>query len=80
MFTYKNPFYSPYYQNSEPVIDTDVKPVEYKGYLIFHRLKSTSKGGDIFDIVLNGKIIGMNAGINGAKKRINDLAKRIKTP
>jgi hypothetical protein len=71
LFTeYKNSFYSARNQDSKPVIQTTAVPVEYKGYLIYHRLSMC------FDIVIDGICIGMNAGINGAKKRIDQNYKQ----
>ena len=66
MVKYKNKFYSPKCQDSKPVIETDAKPVEYKGYLIYERIK-----GVCFDIVKRGVCVSMYAGINGAKEAID---------
>lgn len=67
MTTYKNPFYSAKYADSKPVISTDATPIEYKGYLIYERVKR-----QVFDIVQNGVCVGMMAGMNGAKRWIDD--------
>jgi hypothetical protein len=66
MARYKNPFYSPKYDNSKPIIQTDAKPIGYKGYLIYERIK-----GICFDIVKDGACVGMYAGINGAKEAVD---------
>lgn len=66
MAKYKNKFYSPKCQDSKPVIETDAKPVEHKGCLIYERIK-----GICFDIVKNGVCVGMYAGLNGAKDAID---------
>lgn len=66
MAKYKNPFYSPNYQNSTPVIQTDAKPIEYNGYLIYERIK-----GGCFDVVKDGVCLTMRAGLNGAKRAID---------
>jgi hypothetical protein len=71
MGTYKNKFYNPQINTSKPIIETDSTPVEYKGYLIYHRIKNNGKWGDIFDIVKNGECVGMYAGMNGAKQKID---------
>lgn len=63
---YKNPFYSPKIMDSKPVIETDVKPIEYKGYLIYERIK-----GGVFDVVKDGICLTMMAGLNGAKRAID---------
>lgn len=63
---YKNSFYSKTTPESKPVLFTDATPIEYKGYLIYKRLP------ECFDIVIDGVCIAMCAGINGAKKRIDE--------
>jgi hypothetical protein len=68
---YKNPI-------SKKVFYTDVKPSEYKGYLIYHRINAPSEiknGAHVFDIILNGKCIGQYAGPNGARQFIDNLEK-----
>ena len=65
--TYKNSFHSAKYQDSKPEIEIKSAPIEYKNYLIYKRSK------EVFDIVKDGVCIGMYAGINGAKKRIDEL-------
>lgn len=67
MAKYKNQFYSPKNSDSKPVIETDAKPAQYKGYLIYERIK-----GVCFDIVKNGVCVGMYAGLNGAKQAIDN--------
>lgn len=73
MTTYKNSFHNEKYQGSEPMIQTDVRPTIYKGYEIYHRIKSSSPGGNVFDVVKDGICVGMNAGINGAKRKIDSF-------
>jgi hypothetical protein len=63
---YTNSFYDPKYQGSKPVIQTDAAPLEYNGYLIYKRSK------EVFDVVSGGICVGMYAGINGAKKAIDN--------
>lgn len=72
MTTYKNKFYSPKIHGPNPNITTDADPIEYKGFLIYHRVKSMGDA-NIFDIVKDGVCIGMMAGLNGAKERIDSL-------
>lgn len=67
MAKYKNPFYSPKIMDSKPVIETDAKPLQYKGYFIYERIK-----GICFDIVKKGVCVGMYAGLNGAKRAIDN--------
>lgn len=69
---YQNPFFSLKYQDSKPFIETAAAPVEYKGFLIYHRVKSYNPGGNVFDIVKDGVCVGMYAGLNGAKKAIDE--------
>ena len=47
-------------------------PKEYKGYLIYHRIRSTSKGGDCYDVVKAGVCLTQLAGPNGARKAIDN--------
>lgn len=67
MAKYRNKFYSPKYQDSKPVIETNAEPVKYKGYLIYERIK-----GICFDVVKNGVCVSMYAGLNGAKHAIDN--------
>lgn len=68
MISYTNPFYSKHFTGSKPIIETTAKPVEYKGYLIYERISGLQ-----FDIVKDGICVGMCAGLNGAKRRIDSL-------
>lgn len=47
---------------------TDAKPKSYKGYLIYERIE-----GVCFDVVLNGTCVTQRAGINGARRAIDEL-------
>lgn len=75
MTTYKNPWQ----KNNrfmEPEYTTDATPTDYKGYLIYHRIKSgqpTSLGKDCFDIVQDDVCIGQCAGLSGAHRFIDSL-------
>lgn len=71
MVTYKNSFYNKNYQDSKHIIETSAKPIEYKGYLIYHRNHQT------WDIVKDGVCVGMNAGPNGAREKVDNLIKGI---
>ncbi len=77
MATYKNKFHTPHIITSKPIIETDAIPVAYKGYLIYHRLKNNGKCGDVFDIVKDGVCVGMYAGLNGAKRKIDDFEREV---
>lgn len=63
---YKNPFFNPKSQGSQPEYTGD-NPVEYQGYLIFERIRGT-----VWDVVLDGEIVSMRAGLNGAKKFVDE--------
>ncbi len=73
MASYINSFYENDKKERNPVLTTHSKPVEYKGYLIYHRISGTTKNGDVFDSVKDGVCVGMSAGLNGAKNRIDKL-------
>lgn len=73
MAQYKNSFYNEKDQNSKKYFETSEIPIEHKGYFIYHRIKSTIKDLNVFDVVKDGICIGMYAGINGAKKFIDNL-------
>lgn len=64
--TYKNKFYGKHYQNSTPTITVNSEPEIYKGYKIYQRYTG------MFDIVMNGICVGMCAGLDGAKRRIDN--------
>ncbi len=66
--TYKNPFHSEKYHGSKPIIETDAKPLEYKGFVIYERIR-----GSVWDVVKNGSVVTMRAGLNGAKQFIDQL-------
>lgn len=61
---YINPFHNPNYQGSRATY-TGVNPIEYNGFSIFEWSQIE------YHIVKNGVCVGMNAGLNGAKKRID---------
>ena len=65
MHTYANPFHSPQYQGSKPVIATNAAPEEYKGHLIFKINKAH------FDVVQNGALVAQMAGLSGARGAID---------
>lgn len=72
---YKNSFYNPENCTSLEWIYRDDNynpPFHYKGYMIYERFEH---GYQIFDIVKDDVCIGMYAGINGAKGRIDELTK-----
>jgi hypothetical protein len=66
--TYTNSFFNPERKDVPKELTTEAKPVAYKGHLIYERIKGTC-----WDIVFDGVCIGMNAGLNGAKRRIDEM-------
>jgi hypothetical protein len=73
--TYRNTFYNSHNTYSKQTLSCDDKYIrEYRGYFICHRVRSTVPSGDCFDIVnAFGECVGMYAGINGAKLRIDEI-------
>jgi len=71
--TYKNSFYKKGDNYNTEHITTHAKSIAYKGYAIYHRIKSANRSADCFDIVKDGVCIGMMAGLNGAKERIDNF-------
>lgn len=67
---YKNPWHKPFspIEYGPEYYTTYVKPVEYKGYLIYNRLSA------VFDIVQNSICIHQCAGLGGAKRAIDKLS------
>jgi len=68
---YENPWHDPTDRMSRSHFETDIRPVKYRGYLIYHRIKSSS-GGDCYDVVKDDLCLTQRAGLNGAKKAIDD--------
>ena len=67
--TYKNLFYNKHYQGSRERYECDKNPIIYRGYEI-HQYSFSQ-----WHIVIDGECIGMNAGLNGAKRRIDQILK-----
>jgi hypothetical protein len=66
MTTYKNSFHKPGKPEYGPALyETDAKPEEYKGLLIYRRLTNC------YDIVVDGVCIGQYAGPNGARNAVD---------
>jgi hypothetical protein len=76
--TYINPFYSNGNTDSRPFYKVSPNPTIYKGYEIHERydregIKLGEGGGAlVWDVVKDGIIITMRAGLNGAKKFIDE--------
>lgn len=65
--TYLNPWHDPRVIDSKPIFTTDVKPTEYRGLLIFHRLPGS------FEVVKAGVCLTQRAGMSGACRAIDLL-------
>lgn len=68
--TYKNPWYLKNRTTSNATFESDAKPIEYKGYLIYERQEF---GYPIFDVVKDGSCVAQLAGLNGAKTKIDKI-------
>lgn len=80
---YKNPWWDKN-KDAPRSFKTNVKPEEYKGFHIYHRIKDESDptfklGKNVFDIVYQGKLVSQMAGPNGAKKAIDTNGEEFKT-
>lgn len=65
MATYRNPWFKPMGHDPE-IYKTDVKPVEYRGYQIYQRIK-----GVCWDVVKNGVARTQRCGLEGGKGYID---------
>jgi hypothetical protein len=66
MATYRNSFYNATHGHDPEIYSTDAKPVEYKGYLLYQRIKGPI-GRGCWDVVKDGVCIGQYAGPGGAR-------------
>ena len=74
MTTYINPWHKPGKPEYGPTkYETNVKPTEYKGFLIYNRIQAYNLGGGVWAVVQNGHCVTQRAGINGAKSYIDEL-------
>jgi hypothetical protein len=70
MTSYINPWHRPDRVAGGPEkYTTDVKPTEYRGFLIYERIK-----GKVWDVVKDGKCVTQRAGIHGAQKAIDSIS------
>lgn len=54
-------------RDGERVFKTDVKPTEYRGFLIYQRIPKS------FEVVKDGVCLTQRAGLSGAKRAIDNL-------
>ena len=67
MSTYSNPWHRPGQPQQGPrEYSTDAKPIEYRGYQIFERIR-----GQCWDVVKDGTCVTQRAGLSGAKRFID---------
>lgn len=57
MAEYRNQWFNPMHGHDPEIYRTDAKPIEYRGYFFYERIK-----GRCWDIVRNGVCVGQRAG------------------
>lgn len=68
MTRYQNPWHDTDNDCYGPACySTSAHPVEYKGFLIYERIKSS-----VWDVVLDGVCVTQRAGLNGAKSYVDN--------
>lgn len=68
---YINPWHHPNRTDYGPShFTTEALPTAYSGFQIFQRIE-----GHVWDVVKNGRCVAQRAGINGAKRAIDELNK-----
>ena len=69
---YKNPCYDSTNKHYGPKhYETDVKPITYRGFQIYHRIKATTYSANVCDIVINNICIMSRVTIKSCKKWID---------
>lgn len=69
MTNYINPWHKPTKPEYGPaVFETEVKPAQYRGYLIYQRIK-----GHCWDVVKDGQCVHQMAGPSGARQIIDQM-------
>lgn len=67
MHRYRNRFHNPFDAKYGPEFyETDIRPIDYKGFKIFQRIQ-----GSVWDCVISGEVIRMMGGLSGAKRYID---------
>jgi hypothetical protein len=62
MSTYRNPWHKPNDPPGSEFFTADAKPVQVGRYQRFHRIKSYTPDGNVYDFVLKGVCIAQHAG------------------
>jgi hypothetical protein len=63
---YRNSFYNPTRGHDPEFYRTEAKPIAYRGYLIYQRIK-----GACWDVVKGGVCVGQYAGRSGAERFVD---------
>lgn len=67
--TYQNPWHKPHNDMYGPAAyTTDVRPTEYRGYLIYQRVT-----GRVWDVVKGGVCLHQMAGPSGARQAVDRI-------
>jgi hypothetical protein len=69
---YRNPWHKERDPESRACFETDAKPMEYRGYLIYNRVPG-KPGCGVWDVVKDGVCVSQLAGPNGARRAIDEL-------
>lgn len=73
MAEYKNPWHNPRQDMDGPAFfQTEAKPKEYRGYLIYNRIEGPI-GRGVWDIVKDRACVSQRAGPNGARRKVDEL-------
>ncbi len=73
MHSYQNPWHNPIKPEYGPAFySTGAKPEPYMGYLIFQRIERV-----VWDVVKDGVCVTQRAGINGAKRFIEEAVQAL---
>lgn len=76
MATYRNSFFDSVCGHDPEIYTTDAAPVEYKGHLLYHRIKGSKPGRHCWDVVKDGVCIGQYGGRAGCEAFVDRGCKR----
>jgi len=66
---YRNPWHKPMHPQYGPAYyTTNENPTKYKGFLIYERICD-----QVWDVVRDGECVAQRAGLNGAKRAIDEF-------
>lgn len=66
-WSYRNSFWTPTSIDPQTYI-VYARPVEYRGYQIFHRIKGSRPSRNCFDLVKDGVCVRQMCGLEGCKR------------